>query len=249
MDNLDNKYYLDNIKNIKNIKNNIVNYFIDNDIVINDDDEIKIKIKKFLLKYKRTIAMICLIILLIIGYHCDPYSINYNHINYNNNNNNTKQKGGAAAPEAPAAPAVPAAPAPAPAPAPAAPAAPVTKEEKKAAKQAKKDAKKEAKKAAPKYMEKKLASSQAKMSSHKAAVKAKSAEFKKKALSSSTYTAPFKAVGSAFTDNADLIFQVFYSIALFIIICIVTIPALAFIVVGIICYVVLKPKIDAIKAL
>ena len=84
MDNLDNKYYLDNIKNIKNIKNNIVNYFIDNDIVINDDDEIKIKIKKFLLKYKRTIAMICLIILLIIGYHCDPYSINYNHINYNN---------------------------------------------------------------------------------------------------------------------------------------------------------------------
>ena len=96
---------------------------------------------------------------------------------------------------------------------------------------------------------KKLASSQAKMSSHKAAVKAKSAEFKNKALSASTYTAPFKAVGSAFTDNADLIFQVFYSIALFIIICIVTMPALAFIVVGIICYVVLKPKIDAIKAL
>ncbi len=104
MDNLDNKYYLDNIKNIKNIKNNIVNYFIDNDIVINDDDDIKIKIKKFLLKYKRTIAMICLIILLIIGYHCDPYSINYNHINYNNNNN-TKQKGGSVVSAAPAAPA------------------------------------------------------------------------------------------------------------------------------------------------
>ena len=98
-------------------------------------------------------------------------------------------------------------------------------------------------------MEKRKANAQAKMASHKASIKEKKDAFKKKAFDKSTYTAPFKAVGSAFTNNADLIFQVFYSIALFIIICIVTMPALAFIVVGIICYVVLKPKIDAIKAL
>ena len=181
--------------------------------------------------------MICLIILLMIGYNCDHYSINYNHINYNNN---IKQKGGSA--EAPApAPAPDAAPAPA-----AAPAAPLSKKEAKEAKKAEKAAEK---KAAPSFKEKMKAKGQAKMASHKASMKEKKAALKKKALSASTYTAPFKALGSAITDNADLIFRFFYAIALFILICIVTLPALAFIVVGIICYVVLKPKIEAIKAL
>lgn len=220
---------MNNIDKLDNIKNDIINYFIDDNIVINDDDKIKIKIEKFLLKYKRIIAMICLIILLIIGYHCDPYSINYNYINYNK----TQKGGGVEAPAAPAAPTEPAAPA-------------LSKKEKK---QVKKDAKAAAKKEAPSIEEKWKAKGQTKMASHKASMKEKKEAFKKKAMSTSTYTAPFKAIGSALTSKADLIFQLFYAIALFILICIVTLPALAFIVVGIICYVLLKPKIEAIKAL
>ena len=63
-----------------NIYNCIYNYLIDKDIIIIDNDynndsnnsNILInKLKYYLLKYKRIIAIILFIILLIIGYHCD----------------------------------------------------------------------------------------------------------------------------------------------------------------------------------
>jgi len=241
VDNLCNKFCLDNIKN------NIVNYFIDNDIIINDDDDIKTKIEKFLLKYKRTIAMICLIILLIIGYYCDPYSIFYHY----DKTDNQIQSGGAAL------------------------AAKAQKTADKQAKSADKQAKKEmdkaakstakeaakveksaaketastekaaSKAAAPSFLEKRAASGKAKREAHGKAISDKKNALKEKIKNAT----PFRDAGRAFTDNADLIFQVFYSIAIFIVICIVTVPALAFIIVGIICHVVLKPKIEAIKAL
>jgi hypothetical protein len=50
---------------------NIHNYLIDTDIIINDDDNFINKIKNYLLKYKRIIAIIFVIILLLIGYYCD----------------------------------------------------------------------------------------------------------------------------------------------------------------------------------
>ena len=238
---MDIQYYLENIET------NISNYFIDNDIIINDDDDFNTKCKKYLLKYKRFIGLICLIILIIIGYHCNPYNINYNNDNNDNDKDNQIQNGGAGALKAASA------------------ASRKTelkaiadkgkadrqalKDKATADKAAAKKAKEDAKAAGPSKGEKMAASGQAKMDKHKQALK----DFGGKAASLSTYTNAAGnaagAAGRAISDNADLVFQVLYSVAIFILICIVTIPALAFIVVGIICFVLLKPKMAALKAL
>ena len=218
--------------NLKYIKNILSNYFIDNNININDDEQINSKIKKYLLKYKKIIALVLIILLLIIGYNCDPYNIR---------NNNQIQTGGASnvvpvpepAPPAPQAP--PAAPAP--------PAPKKTFKEKVKNKIAKSSDKRQAGYDLKKEKAKKTIES----------AKAKAGEFKKKALSLKTYTGGIYNVGSdvanKFKNNADLIYQVFYAFAMFILICIVTVPALAFIVIGLICYVLLKDKIKAVKDL
>ena len=233
---MDNNY---NIDYLYYIKNNITNYFIDNEITINDDDIISIKVKKFLLKYKRIISLICLIILLIIGYHCDFYHIINNDYN-NNSDDNQIQNGGVLDPAKEARKAELAG------------IAAKGKADRKAAKDTAiaekataKKAKQDAKAAGPGKIEKKAASGQAKLAAQGQSLK----NAGKKALTLSTYTDPLKNAGRAVTDNADLIFQVFYSIAIFILICIVTIPTIAFVVVGIICYVLLKPKMAALKAL
>lgn len=57
------------------------------------------------------------------------------------------------------------------------------------------------------------------------------------------------AAAHKFTDNADVIYQIFYSIALFILICIISIPSIAFFVIGLICYILLKDKLKGLKAL
>jgi hypothetical protein len=240
-DNTDNKDDKNNIINniINNITNNITNYLIDNEITINDDDDIYIKIKKFLLKYKRIISIICLIILLIIGYTCDFY-----HIINNDYNDNQIQNGGAT-PEEKAARKEEKATLKAKGVADRAAERDKAAEEKAKAKKEKSDAKA----AGPGKLEKMSDKGAAKMEAHKQSVK----DFKKKAKSLSTYTnaigSASSAAGDLISNNADLIFQIFYSIAIFILICIVTIPFIAFIVVGIICFVLLKPKIDALKEL
>lgn len=98
-------YNISNASNTNNTSNtmsidyiwqSIVNYFIDNTITINDTDNRTLKFKKFLLKYKRIIGLILLIILLLIGYYCEPYSNNSNS-NDNSLKSLKKQKGGAAA--------------------------------------------------------------------------------------------------------------------------------------------------------
>ena len=81
-----------NTMSIDYIWKSIVDYFIDNTITINDTDSRKLKFKKFLLKYKRIIGLILLIILLLIGYYCEPYGNNNNSLN-----TLKKQKGGATA--------------------------------------------------------------------------------------------------------------------------------------------------------
>ena len=65
----------------------ITDYFINNTIIINDNDDYKTYIEKFLLKYKRLIGLVLLTILLIIGY------FEYN-INNDNNNKIIEQSGG-----------------------------------------------------------------------------------------------------------------------------------------------------------
>ena len=62
--------------------NNIYNYLIDTKIDIDENDTLLIKIQKILLKYKRIIAIVLLIILIILGYYCNIYNI------YTNNKKN-----------------------------------------------------------------------------------------------------------------------------------------------------------------
>jgi hypothetical protein len=257
-DNKDNKDNIDYLDYLYNIKTIITNYLIDDEITINDDDDdddIIMKCKKYVLKYKRIIGLICLIILIIIGYHCNPYNIHYNNDTNHDTNNITNDKqiqnGGAGAAAAAAK----------------ASAAAARKTELKGIaaqgkadrqaakvkaaddKAAAKKTKQDEKAAGPGKLEKASARGQAKIDAHKQSAK----DFKKKALSLKTYTnaagAASDAAGRLVTENADLVFQILYSVAIFILICIVTIPAIAFIVVGIICYVLLKPKMAALKAL
>jgi len=225
---MDIQYYLDIVSN----------YFIDYAITIDDNDSINIKIRKILLKYKRVIALIFLILLLIIGYYCNPY------VTHLETNTNTKtQNGGATDP--PAQTPTPAPTTTAPEPAASAPAAAPEPKVKKT--------KKERLKAyGTKKSEQIQASAQLKSEKHAAALKEakqKAKDSVKKAFKPSTYYDAGASAARAFKDNADVIFQIFYSIAIFILLCIVTIPAFAFIVVGIICYVILKDKMKAIKAL
>ena len=60
----------------QDISNYIYNYLIDSNINIYDDDTLLIKFQKILLKYKRIIAIVLLIILLIIGNQCNYIFIN-----------------------------------------------------------------------------------------------------------------------------------------------------------------------------
>jgi len=62
----------------------IYNYLIDTTIVINENDSFLIKVKKFLLKYKKIISFVFLILLLIIGYYCD-----YSYLEIKNGVNNS----------------------------------------------------------------------------------------------------------------------------------------------------------------
>jgi len=205
----------------KKIINAIENYFIDYKIIIKDDDNIDIKIKKFLLKYKRIIGVVLLIILLIIGYNCNPYHINTN----SNSNENSKiiQSGGAGAIAAVARSAA------------ASPAAASA------------------------------AASAASSIASGTAGNIKAATFKDKAKGvaksglksagsglKSAGSGMYDAAGAAsrgLIDSADLIFQILFSIAIFVVICIVLVPSLALLIIGIICYVLLKDKIKLLKGL
>jgi hypothetical protein len=107
---------MDFINYINNIDmyNIIYNYLIDKDITINDNDTFINKLHYFLLKYKRIIAIISLIILLIIGYYCDLKFLDINYTNKINkpsiHNHILKGGKGMSAPKAPKAPPAPPAP-------------------------------------------------------------------------------------------------------------------------------------------
>ena len=69
--NLQDTYFPNNVFNY--IYNHIYHYLIDTKIKFSEHDTLLIKSKKILLRYKRIIAIILLIILLIIGYQCKLY--------------------------------------------------------------------------------------------------------------------------------------------------------------------------------
>jgi hypothetical protein len=179
--------------------NIIYNYFIDNHIIIYKNDTTKIKIKKFLLKYKRIISLVLLIILIIIGYYCNPYNFEIY--------SNTQNGGGMMS---------------------------TLKSKYKEG------------------VKSQVAKFDTKVESAKEGLKSAGeglATGAKAAVSPSTYYNAGATAARAFRDNADVIYQIFYAIALFIIICIVTLPAIAFAVVGICCYFLLKDKMKTFKSL
>lgn len=211
--------------NIINIKlfldtswNTITDYFINNEININKDDNYKIKLSKFLLKYKRIIGLVLLIILLIIGY----YEYYYNIITANiKNDNYSIQIGGGEAP-AISTTSTPATDAP----------IELTKEQMKIqSKQQKKDAKRT--KRAAKVL--KTANSIKQM-------------VKPKNIAKGAYNLGASGA-NIIREKSNWIYGVLYSVALSLVICIITAPMIVFFIVGIICFFLLKDKIKYLKAL
>jgi hypothetical protein len=216
---------------LNKLNSSIDNYFIDNDIIIKEDDNIKNKYKKYLLKYRKFIALICLIILLIIGYYYNPFNIENKNII---NNNKSIQKGGSE----PTVPSVetPASETPASeTPASETPAEPAKDSGKKSSKIDKGVAQ-----LSIKVDKIKEAKDKAKESLKKSA---------KKLVSPSAYYDAGAAVAHKFKDNAGVIYQIIYSVALFIVLCVITVPAMAFAIIGIMCFFLLKDKMKTIKGL
>ncbi len=75
-----------------NICDNLINYLIDKNIHINENDTTLTKLKLFLLKYKRIISIILLILLLIVGHTCNLTYLNFNISPDNKNNKNEINK-------------------------------------------------------------------------------------------------------------------------------------------------------------
>jgi hypothetical protein len=230
----------------------INNYFIDNEIIINDNDDNYIKFKKYLVKYKRIIGVILLIILLSIGYCCDFDFSNNESNSYSNidiDDNKNIQKGGAFNNSMVAA----------------ARARSALKRDRQAAfdeaaKLDKADADAAAATAAKaaKDAKSKLgfgSKSAAKIGLKKDKIIGKIKSIKTKDVKKGITTGATKmfdagaAAAQGFKDNSDVIYQVFYSIAIFIVLCIVAIPSVALLGIGIICYFLLKDKMKTLKGL
>ena len=224
--------------------NIIYNYFINSHININNEDDYKTKVTKYLLKYKRIIGLVLLIILFIIGYY-EYYEYNeYNDENYKNYSN-LKQQGGSSA------------------------AASILSVKRKlsftdanqAGKQAK-DSKailKEAKnvKRADKIHAKvgsimsKGTGFRMKEGTKRAAIAKLTTGAISKSVTGTVSTAYNVGAAGAETirDNADWFYGMIYAVAISLAVCIITIPSIAFFIVGIICFVLLKSKMKYFKGL
>jgi len=200
----------------------IYNYFIDKDVIIKDNDNIETKIKKNVIKYKKIIAIICFIILLIIGYYYNIFNI---EIENNIINENSVQKGGSidtAMPDIPKQPGF----------------------LSKVGSSIKNKVDKKTTKGAAELS---IKSDKAQKGVQKGLSSLKKGA--SKAISPSTYYNAGAAAARKFKDNAGIIYQILYAIALFIVFCIVTIPAIAFIIIGFFCYFLLKNRMKTIKGL
>ena len=156
----------------------IINYLIDKNIKYDKNDTTLIKIKYFLLKYKRIIAIVLLIILVCIGNQC-----NLSYLNLNVNHKKAYVlNGGANAIIETAATAV---------------AEPI------------KD---------------------------------------KRTFTEKTYDAGAK-YANKFKDNSSVFYGFVYSIAITILMFLIFVPAVGFVVIGFICYSLLKTRMVAIKSL
>ena len=235
------------------IYNYMYNYLIDTKIKIYENDTLSIKFQKILLKYKRIIAIVLLIILLIIGYQCDIY-----YIFINKKEKTCILHGGGSFEVSTTAPmpaaaaaftfAPPAAAASAPASAPAAaaasaPAAAAAAPAAAAAASAAADAVK------PKAKKGKLYKSKY-ASKIKAGAKNAAAATKSGIMNA---PANLKAFGQRraedIKDLAPWFYGIIYSISIALLSFLIFMPTIGFIVVGIVCFALLKEKISYIKSL
>jgi len=206
---------MDNLK--KNIWDPLNTYFINYDIIINDNYDNydkydkydknnsysnKLEIfKLYLLKYKRVIGLVLLIILLIIGYHCNPYSNMKFSSDMRNDMKSDMKIGGGRVGD---------------------------------------------------FMTSQRAKAEMSASSLRDSTKATLAPVGKTLKTAVSPSKMFDAAGAAankFSDNADMIYRILYSIAIFIVMCIVIVPSLAFIIIGVMCYFLLKKRMKSIKSL
>ena len=191
---------MDNLKT--NIWEPINNYFVNYDIIINESRSSKLELfKLYLLKYKRVIGLVLLIILLIIGYNCNPYSnMNFSSDMKTDMKNDMKTGGGRVGD----------------------------------------------------FMTSQRAKAEMSASSLRDSTKATLAPVGKTLKGAVSPTKMFNAAGDAahsFADNSDMIYRILYSIAIFIVMCIVIVPSLAFIIIGVMCYFLLKSRMKSIKGL
>jgi len=195
---------MDNFKT--NMWEPINNYFVNYDIIINESRSSKLKLfKLYLLKYKRVIGLVLLIILLIIGYHCNPYS----NMKFSSDMRNDMKS----------------------------------------------DMKSDMKTGGGRvgdFMTSQRAKAEMSASSLRDSTKATLSPVGKTLKGAVSPTKMFNAAGDAahsFADNSDMIYRILYSIAIFIVMCIVIVPSLAFIIIGVMCYFLLKSRMKSIKSL
>lgn len=207
--------------NTDNIFYTIKDSLINKEIVINDDYDADVKLKLYLLKYRILIGLILLILLIVLGYYYNPYENLFN----SNSNDSQVQRGGAETPTPSietAALETPATP---------------SRTRRALIRQGRTTIETLAKVGRP----------------------IKKAGKKSLETAKDVYNDPKKYLNKGFDfgaaaahkigDNSDLIYQILYSVALFIVICIVAIPSVGFLIIGIVCYFLLKDKMKTIKGL
>ena len=79
----------------ENVYDNVYNFFIDKNIIINENDTLSNKLYYFLLKYKKIIASFLFIVLLLIGYNYNLYYFRLDRNNKIDRNNKKCLDGGA----------------------------------------------------------------------------------------------------------------------------------------------------------
>ena len=206
-------YALDSIKS----------YFIDETIIISDGDYLDTA-KLYIVKYRRIIAVILLIILVITIYYDSKTEV------YNVRKYNIMHGGGNGAPPPPPPSGTPPPPSGAP-PSSGAPADPAAGTPK-----------------APGRLSRLKSAAGAKIREKAAATGAKIAAVDYNALSKKPYDLSARAVGK-FKEGAPWLYQILYTIAFTLILAILVLPSFCFFVIGILCFFLLKSKVKALKGL
>ena len=212
-----------NTMSIDYIWQSIVNYFIDNTININDTDTTSLKIKKKLLKYKRIIGLILLIILLLIGYYCEPYGNNSISSISNNKLNKLKtQKGSGFGPSG-------------------------ESHDDFTARMSAMEA--EGKAAKDAFLSANVPEANAGNAANevkKPGVLNRMGEEAQYQKTQKLYNYGARA-GNAAKEWSGWLYSIIYSVAISLLLCIIIVPSIAFFIIGIICYFLLKNRMKVIK--